>query len=73
MKRYANKNGNAGVVAYETGKDFIKLLFRDRAEVYTYSDRSAGKSNIERMKRLAQSGQGLTAFVTRNVHDKYEK
>lgn len=73
MKRYGNKNGNAGVVAYETGQDFIKLMFRDRAEVYTYSDRSAGKSNIERMKRLAQSGEGLTTFVTRNVHDKYEK
>ena len=73
MKRYPDKHGNSGVVAYESGKDFIRLLFRDRADVYTYSNRSAGKTNVDRMKELARQGEGLSAFVSRNVRDKFER
>ncbi|RZJ72868.1 hypothetical protein [Flavobacterium sp.] len=73
MKRYANKSRHSGVIAYEKGPDFIRLLFRDNSDVYTYSNRSAGKTNVERMKRLASEGEGLTTFVTRNVKDKFER
>jgi len=60
-------------VAYESGPDFIRLLFRDSSEVYTYSVRSAGRANIETMKRLAGAGEGLTSFVSRNVRNLFEK
>ncbi|WP_223845585.1 hypothetical protein [Flavobacterium selenitireducens] len=73
MKRYNANNRNSGVVAYEFGPDYIRLLFRDSAEVYTYSHRSAGKSNVEQMKRLAAEGHGLTTFVTRNVRHLFER
>ena len=73
MKRYRSKNGKSGVAAYENGQDFIRILFRDSPEVYTYSNRSAGKSNVERMKRLALEGEGLATFVTRNVRNKFER
>jgi DhnA family fructose-bisphosphate aldolase class Ia len=73
MKRYANKQGTSGVVAYEIGADFIRLKFRESEETYSYSYTSAGKANVEKMKKLAAAGQGLSTFVTRKVRDKFEK
>ncbi|RZJ68195.1 MAG: hypothetical protein EOO50_01900 [Flavobacterium sp.] len=73
MKVYANKKGDSGVLAYEVGRDFIRLRFRDSDKIYTYSNESAGMQNVTSMKRLAESGKGLSTFVTRNVRDKFEK
>jgi len=73
MKRYPNRSGNAGIAAYESGPDYIRLQFRDSAEVYTYSYRSAGKANVEKLKQLAIEGQGLTTFVNRNVRHLFER
>jgi hypothetical protein len=39
---------------------------------YTYSYRGAGTSNVETMKRLARSGSGLSAYITRNVRNDYD-
>lgn len=72
MEPYKNKQGNSGVLAYELGPDFIRLRFRDRDDVYTYSYRSAGKRKIESMKKLAKTGKGLSTFVSRHVRDQYE-
>lgn len=60
------------MLAYEFGPDFIRLRFRDRDDVYTYSYRSAGKKNVDAMKKLAASGKGLSTFVTRKARDKFE-
>lgn len=72
MRRYGNRSGNSGVVAYALGKDSITLKFEEGG-VYEYTADSAGRTNIERMKALAEDGRGLSAFVVRNVRERYAR
>lgn len=72
MKRYANLGGNSKVLFYEYGDDYITVQFRTGTP-YTYSYQSAGASNVEEMKRLADSGCGLNSFIMRNVRTRYER
>jgi hypothetical protein len=69
MERYKNLGGNSGVVAYELGDNSIKIQFRN-GSLYLYDDQSTGK-DIEHMKKLAISGQGLSSFISRNVKERY--
>ncbi|MGH7579669.1 MAG: hypothetical protein ACREM9_05815, partial [Gemmatimonadales bacterium] len=66
MQSYRNLAGNAGVKAYETGTDFIRVQFSS-GETYLYTYESAGAANIERMKELAAGGKGLSTFISRTV------
>jgi hypothetical protein len=70
MKRYRNLDGNSGVRAYSIQPDSITIQFADGAR-YLYTYASAGKSNIEEMKMLAESGKGLSTFISQHVHDAY--
>ncbi len=70
MTKYENLSGNSGVTAYEIGNDWIKAQFLHEW-IYLYTVESAGSSNIEEMKSLAQSGQGLSGFISRNVKYNY--
>ncbi|CAN5320362.1 hypothetical protein BH10PLA2_BH10PLA2_02880 [soil metagenome] len=63
MTPYANRNGTSGVVAYEISTESITVAFRD-GSVYLYTYTSAGKGNIERMKKMAQGGRRLRASGT---------
>jgi len=72
VKRYANLGGNSNVVSYEYGDTYITIQFASGSP-YTYSYESARKANIETMKKLADSGQGLNSFVMRNVMKLYVK
>lgn len=72
MKPYQNKSGNSGVLAFETGKTFIRVQFVEGGS-YTYSYKSSGKAHVEQMKLLAEEGQGLSAYISRYVKDAYEK
>lgn len=69
---YANLGGDSSVVGYEIGSDFIKVQFSD-GSIYVYTYASAGASNIEHMKRLARSGQGLNSFINRVVRKAYAR
>lgn len=69
MKPYKDVNRDSGVSAYEYGVDWIHVEFSTGA-VYEYTNVSAGSHNIETMKRLADSGNGLNAFI--NTHVKYK-
>lgn len=72
MLRYGNLSGDSGVVAYENGSDSIMVQFADgMAYVYTYA--SAGRGNVETMKRLAASGRGLSTFIVQNVRKRYAR
>ncbi|HLA55577.1 MAG TPA: hypothetical protein VK623_05735 [Flavobacterium sp.] len=73
MKRYKNKSRISGVVAYETGTDFIKVKFTGSDDVYKYSYRSTGKPHVESMKDLAESGRGLSTYISQYVKDRFEK
>ncbi len=69
MEPYANVSGNSGVTFYELGSDFVRVWFADAAYVYDY--RSAGAANVERMKRLARQGRGLSTFISTAVRNRY--
>jgi hypothetical protein len=70
LTRYGNRAGNSGVVAYEIRPDGIRVKFID-GRIYTYTYRSAGRGNVERMKLLARSGRGLSGFISTHVKNRY--
>ncbi len=71
MRRYGHFSDNQGVSEYEPERDRIIIKFRD-GTVYTYSYRSAGVDHVERMKDLAEKGEGLTTYINKHVRDLYE-
>ncbi len=71
MTKYKDINGDSGIEAYEIGSDKINVKFKNTVKIYVYSYTSAGKENIEHMKKLAQSGDGLNSFINLNVKYKY--
>lgn len=70
MKNYADIGGDSGISQYETGADYIDVLFKD-GSLYRYTAASAGPANLAQMKELALSGNGLNAFINRNVKKGY--
>lgn len=72
MERYRDIDGDSGVAEYELGTDYIRVKFKD-GSVYLYTYASAGSSYIEEMKRLAVIGDGLNAFINKNVRKRYAK
>jgi len=72
MERYANRGGESGIEGYEIGNDFIKVKFSD-GSTYLYTYASAGAQNVEQMKKLAQDGEGLNAFINKNVRKAYAR
>lgn len=73
METYQNVNGNSGIAGYEIGDTYIEVEFADTESVYRYSYESAGRENVEEMKRLAAQGYGLNSFINRRVKYLYEK
>jgi len=66
MRAYRDTAGDRRVTAFESGADYIEVLFRDGSRrKYTYS--SAGDLNVEKMKWLAVTGNGLAVFIERNI------
>ena len=53
MEIYQNVNGNSGIAGYKIGDTCIEVEFADTEGVYRYSYESAGRENVEEMKRLA--------------------
>jgi hypothetical protein len=73
MERYRNSGGDSGVSAYEIGSDYITVKFSGTAKTYRYSYRKAGQNHVENLKRLAQSGSGLNAYINNHVKFLYDK
>ncbi len=72
MKKYKDITGNSGVTAYAIDSKSISVEFNHEA-IYLYSYASAGKKTIEKMKRLATDGKGLSTYISQAVKDKFEK
>ncbi len=72
MQRYGDIDRDSGVVAYESGPDFIRLQFKD-GSLYLYTSASAGPDKIALMKVFAQRGQGLNAFINTQVRRGYAR
>ena len=62
MQRYRNFSGTSGVKAFEIGPDFIVLQYVS-GEPYRYTYETAGRENVEEMKRLALQGSHLNKFI----------
>ncbi|MBC7388358.1 MAG: hypothetical protein H7329_04035 [Opitutaceae bacterium] len=72
MKKYRSKNEQSGVIAYDSGDDYIMVKFVDETE-YLYNENRPGKLHIEKMKTLAQDGEGLATYINVNVRNNYFK
>ncbi len=72
MEPYRNVEGNSDVTAYQVGPDYITLQFSD-GSTYRYTYISAGQENVERMKSLAQAGQGLDTFINAAIRKLYAR
>ncbi|WP_312502936.1 hypothetical protein [Lacrimispora sp.] len=70
---YKDINGDSGVSGYEIGNDYIDVQFKGTQKIYRYSNQSAGSRNVETMKMLAKNGDGLNAFINKNVKFLYVK
>lgn len=67
---YVNKR--SGISRYFLGDDFIIVAFKNGSS-YKYTNRSAGKININLMKNFAEKNEGLMRFINDNVKFDYEK
>ena len=70
MKPYKNLSGDSGVTAYDSKPTSITVQFQEGA-VYLYDYQSAGKKNIETMKRLAAAGEGLSTYISQVVKERF--
>ena len=70
MQRYRDVAGDSGVVAYEIGRNYIRVQFKEGG-TYRYTYRSTGSRNVERMKLLATCGVGLTTYINQYVRERY--
>lgn len=70
MKAYRDTDRDSGVVAYEYGDDWIAVQFR-HGGTYTYRASRIGAHHLSAMKRLADSGDGLNAYI--NSHPEVKK
>jgi len=65
MKPYRDRNGDSGIAAYQYGDDWIEIQFKT-GRVYRYTASSVGRSHLSTMKNLADSGDGLNAYINTN-------
>jgi hypothetical protein len=72
MEHYLNIDGDSGVSGYEIGVDFIRVQF-STGSIYLYTYSSAGQDKIEQMKVLAQTGNGLNAFISTRARRLYAR
>jgi hypothetical protein len=72
MTPYANRSGKSGVTAYRTGPDFIIVEFMQDG-VYLYNYTRPGRRHVNKMKALAERGEGLSTYISRHVREDFFK
>lgn len=70
MQRYKDLDGDSGVAAYEIGADSITIRFK-KGGVYLYDSSKPGSAHVAEMKRLAEAGNGLNAYINSRVKKNY--
>lgn len=65
MKDYKDINGDSGINAYEYGSDWIQVQFK-HGGTYEYRASAIGSNHLNMMKELADSGDGLNAYINTN-------
>ncbi len=72
MIRYKDLEGHSGVTGYELHDESIRVEFNHDA-VYEYTYASAGERIIEKMKKLAVAGKGLSTYISQTVRERFER
>lgn len=72
MTLYKDTDGDSNIKSYEYDVDSITVEFKDGSR-YKYPKSKAGSFHVEKMKQLADRGDGLLAYINRYVKDKYIK
>lgn len=71
MPAYKNLGGNSGVASWEEGDDWIEVAFKDGSK-YLYTQSSLGSIDaVNILKGIADSGQGLNAYINKYVKKRY--
>ena len=70
MYTYKNISGKSGISYYSTSTDSIVVRFNDGA-TYIYNHIRPGIEQVERMKVLAATGQGLNSLISREIKKNY--
>lgn len=65
MKAYRDINGDSGIAAYEYSEKSIRVQFKSR-KIYEYPESNIGIAHLNTMKRLADLGDGLNAYINTN-------
>lgn len=71
MAEYSGNKKKTGVRAYEIHPDSIDVEFSS-GWVYHFSYEKPGPLRVERMKQLAESGHGLSTFISKHVKNRFE-
>ena len=64
MAKYRNTGGDSGIDSYEHDDDSISVEFK-HGGAYRYSS-GVSSSHLAEMKRLADAGEGLNAYINTN-------
>ncbi|MGB3467344.1 MAG: hypothetical protein WBA74_18820 [Cyclobacteriaceae bacterium] len=70
MTDYQNNGGDSGIVAYEIFSDAIHVLFNSEW-IYEYNYTNPGMSEVEHMKVLAVEGEGLNAYIVKELGSRF--
>jgi hypothetical protein len=73
MTKYKNLGGDSNIAEYECGDDYIKVRFTRSTAIYVYDSHVPGLKIVAEMKQLAESGQGLSSYIYRNVRSKFSR
>lgn len=65
VKPYRNINGDSGITSYEYIEASIRIQFKS-GKIYEYLESVIGLSHLTSMKLLADSGDGLNAYINNN-------
>jgi hypothetical protein len=65
MKQYKDINHDSSVSAYEYTDTSIRVQFKT-GKIYEYPESKIGSTHLNNMKRLAESGDGLNAYIMNN-------
>lgn len=72
MIPYKDTDHDSNINAYEDGDGYIIVQFRHGSQ-YEYTTQSTGVHHIEEMKRLADRGDGLNAYINKYVKKNYSR
>ena len=70
MRQYGGSPKKHGVQRFEIRPDSIDVEFSS-GWIYRFSYERPGQSRVDKMKELAESGHGLSTFISKHVKNRF--